>query len=73
MAILRKSALLARCDECRLPFDPVWGGGCPSCGRLLCGVHLYGAGLKRLAAYLGTRKPCVRCRNQLSQPDGGAK
>ena len=52
MALLRPSVILARCDICRLPFDPVFGGICPQCGKLLCSTHLFGNPLVKLAAYM---------------------
>ena len=43
MAVLQGSRVIATCDECRTRFDPVHGGVCPSCRRLLCATHLYGS------------------------------
>ena len=41
-------AQLARCDQCRTFFDPVYGGVCARCGRLLCATHLHGGFLARI-------------------------
>ena len=32
----------ARCEECGTSFDPLTGGICPACRRLLCATHLRG-------------------------------
>ncbi len=32
----------ARCEECDSEFDPMTGGICPRCQRLLCASHLRG-------------------------------
>jgi len=62
MAVLQPSRTLATCDECRAVFDPVRGGVCPQCRRLLCGDHYYGSLLRRLQGLLGFRPRCVACR-----------
>ena len=62
MALLQRSRIIATCDECRLPFDPVRGGVCPRCRRLLCGTHYYGSILSRLQGMLGMVPLCPRCR-----------
>src|SRR5690606_21626573 len=43
MSFLQPSRVSATCDECRTRFDPVKGGVCPACRRLLCGAHYYGS------------------------------
>jgi len=58
----RRSALMANCDECGREFDPVHGGVCPKCHRLLCRKDLYGSGFRRVLAYFGVGTECVRCR-----------
>ena len=63
MPMLRRSSLMAACDECGRAFDPVKGGVCPACGRLLCGEHFYGSLLRRMLGYLGVPTRCVRCRS----------
>ena len=56
MAYLQQSRMMATCDECRARFDPVRGGVCPNCRRLLCGTHYYGSFLRRIQAMLGKRE-----------------
>lgn len=60
--MLRPSSMLAKCDECRTMFDPVHGGVCARCHRLLCGHHIYGSLLRRLKSYLGGALLCTACR-----------
>jgi len=64
VVVFKPSAQLGRCDECRTTFDPVYGGGCVRCRRLLCPVHLYGGFWRRLLARVVPRGApvCVRCR-----------
>ncbi|HEU4628485.1 MAG TPA: hypothetical protein VFS08_02030 [Gemmatimonadaceae bacterium] len=62
MAVFQQSRTLATCDECRVHFDPVRGGVCPQCRRLLCGTHYYGSPLRRLQGLVGGRPRCVACR-----------
>ena len=62
MAYLQHSRTLGTCDECRAVFDPVKGGVCPRCRRLLCGEHYYGSILRRLQGLAGRPPACVRCR-----------
>ena len=60
--MLTPSSLKPTCDVCRLPFDPVKGGVCPTCRRLLCPQHMFGSPLVRLWAVVGGRPSCVDCR-----------
>lgn len=62
--MLRRSAVLAPCDECGRAFDPVQGGVCPRCGRLLCGMHLYRSLLRKMLGYLGVPTDCAQCRRK---------
>ncbi len=62
MPFFVKSSTLAQCDQCSMRFDPVYGGVCPSCGRLLCARHLYGEGARRFLKYFGVRTVCAQCR-----------
>jgi hypothetical protein len=62
MAVLQPSRVVATCDVCRARFDPVHGGVCPSCRRLLCPTHYYGSVLRRLQGLLGFTPRCVACR-----------
>jgi len=63
MAFFKPSAQLARCDVCRTVFDPVFGGVCAQCRRLLCPTHLYGGAFQRLLGRFSLRQAvCVDCR-----------
>ena len=64
MAVFQGSKMIATCDECRTRFDPVHGGVCPSCRRLLCTTHLYGSFVRRLQGMLllGGPPQCPYCR-----------
>gem|GEM_PF-1262933 len=62
MAFLQPSRVIATCDECRARFDPVRGGVCDSCRRLLCPTHYYGSFLRRLQGLLGFSPLCPACR-----------
>ncbi|HEY2854278.1 MAG TPA: hypothetical protein VGJ18_15595 [Gemmatimonadaceae bacterium] len=66
MALFKPSAQLGRCDECRRLFDPVYGGACANCGRLLCPVHLHGDFWRRFVARWVPRQRvlCVQCRGE---------
>jgi hypothetical protein len=69
MPFLQPSRVVATCDECRTRFDPVKGGVCPSCRRLLCGTHYFGSILHRLQGMVGFVPKCPRCRRA---PSGAA-
>jgi hypothetical protein len=69
--MFRQSSVMAQCDKCRLPFDPVHGGVCSQCRRLLCGAHIYGSILRRLQSFLGTALVCPDCRRGESPPPTG--
>ena len=60
--MLRPSELQGECDECRAWFDPVHGGVCSRCNRLLCGKHIFGSIGRRLQSFLGSPLVCTRCR-----------
>ena len=62
MAVLQASRVIATCDTCRARFDPVRGGVCPSCRRLLCAEHYYGAPWRRVLGLLGMAPQCAACR-----------
>ena len=66
--MLRPSSMLATCDECRLPFDPVHGGVCSRCRRLLCGKHIYGSIGRRVQSWLGFALVCTVCRTGRTPP-----
>jgi hypothetical protein len=73
MSLLKRSTTLIRCDICKVPFDPVFGGACKSCGRLLCALHLYGNPARRLVAYAGFSSPCVECRQKRRATEGSTR
>jgi len=62
MAIFREGKYRAPCDRCGRAFDPVVGGVCAECGRLLCAEHLHGGFVRRTLVVLGARPVCVHCR-----------
>jgi hypothetical protein len=63
MMLFKPSAQLARCDQCRAFFDPVFGGVCARCRRLLCATHLYGGFFQRVLGRFNLRQAlCVDCR-----------
>jgi len=64
MAVFKASTQFGRCEKCRAPFDPVYGGACARCGRLLCARDLYGGFWRQLVARLIPRRSaiCVQCR-----------
>lgn len=53
------------CERCGQWFDPVHGGVCASCGRILCGTDLYGSMISRLRGYIGLTVRCRVCRQGL--------
>jgi len=59
--LFRPTTLVMECDQCRERFDPIQGGVCPRCERLLCNRHLYGSWVRRLRGYLGLRTVCPEC------------
>jgi hypothetical protein len=61
MQLFRPSSYLAQCERCGVRFDPVKGGVCPSCNRILCGTHMYGSWLRRLRSQLGAKLVCAAC------------
>lgn len=60
--MLRPSSMLAECDECGAAFDPVHGGVCSRCNRLLCAKHIFGSLGRRLQSFLGSSLTCTSCR-----------
>ena len=63
LKMLRPSSKLASCDECGVSFDPVHGGVCSRCGRLLCGKHVFGSIVRRVQSWLGFALVCTVCRS----------
>ena len=61
--MLRPSSMFGKCDECRAVFDPVYGGVCSRCKRLLCGRHIYGSIFRRIQAWFGVALVCTVCRS----------
>lgn len=50
------------CDVCGRRFDLIAGGTCVRCRKILCGAHLHGTWLRRLAVDFGAQPICVACR-----------
>ena len=71
--MLRPSSMLAECDECGATFDPVNGGVCSRCNRLLCGKHIFGSIGRRLQSFLGSPLVCTTCRRGETPAAPGAK
>ena len=70
MHLFEPSGAVARCERCGDPFDPVFGGACAECRRLLCGPDLFGSRYQRLRSWLGLEVRCVECRAGGSAPAG---
>lgn len=62
MHVFEPSMHVGDCEACGEKFDPVYGGACTSCRRLLCSEHLYGSRWWRLLGYVGREVKCVECR-----------
>jgi hypothetical protein len=62
MRLFQQSQIIAQCDKCRVRFDPVRGGYCDGCERLLCDAHYYGTGVRALLRFVGTKTLCPECR-----------
>jgi hypothetical protein len=62
MAIFREGKYRAPCDRCGRAFDPVKGGLCAECRKLLCSEHLHGGLVRRALVAVGVRPVCVHCR-----------
>ena len=50
------------CERCGLPFEPMKGGLCQRCDRILCAADLHGDILSRWRAAITGRAICVECR-----------
>lgn len=72
MPTFRKSSVFAECDRCGASFDPVYGGVCDACRRVLCTRHFYGSLLRRVLVYLGAGQRCVACRQRPDSTAGPA-
>lgn len=62
MPIFKQSIFRSECDECGRSFSIEGGGVCERCRRILCGKHLHGSIVRRIAIALGAQLLCVRCR-----------
>jgi hypothetical protein len=60
--VFTKASVRTECDACDYRFDPLHGGVCERCQRILCMKHLHGSWLRRLLVDLGARPVCVDCR-----------
>jgi hypothetical protein len=63
MPFFRPSTFRGQCERCGAWFDPVHGGVCASCGKILCIAHLHGSMLARLRSLLGGQPVCAACRS----------
>lgn len=59
--MLRESTVAAECERCGVRFDPVSGGVCSVCRRILCDAHLNGSFLRRARGWFGAAPVCVHC------------
>jgi hypothetical protein len=59
--LLRRSDVVATCDECSAMFDPGAGGYCHMCERLLCEEHYHGSRWQKLWRVLAGRTICTYC------------
>ncbi len=55
------------CEKCREPFDPMHGGICRVCKRLLCHEHLIGLGTIRFRPDKG-QPVCPECSERAGRP-----
>ena len=62
MPFFRPSIFRTECDVCHAPFPVNTGGVCERCRRILCGKHLHGSIVRRLAIAVGAPMICVACR-----------
>jgi hypothetical protein len=60
--VFTTAAVRTECDVCNYRFDPIHGGVCEACNRILCLKHLHGSWLRRLTVDMGARCVCVECR-----------
>ena len=60
--VFAQSEIATECDACGIRFRITSGGACVKCRRVLCGPHLYGSWLRRLAVDFGAAAVCVDCR-----------
>ncbi|MGQ0712404.1 MAG: hypothetical protein ACT4PJ_01595 [Gemmatimonadaceae bacterium] len=69
MPILTKRlpTVFMKCERCGLPFEPIKGGLCQRCDRILCPADLHGSALARWRAALTGRATCLECRSQRAE------
>ena len=66
LVFFRESMFKTDCERCGVRFDPVKGGVCEQCKRILCGDHLYGSLGQRLRVQLlGATPVCIYCRAEV--------
>jgi hypothetical protein len=65
-------SIAATCEQCHTRFDPVTGGICAQCHRLLCGRHLRGWRPALFALFERAQPVCVACRRADEAPSSGA-
>jgi hypothetical protein len=58
----RLTTVYMDCERCGLPFEPLKGGLCQRCDRILCPADLHGDVLSRWRAAITGRAICVECR-----------
>ena len=64
----RESIFKTDCDRCGARFDPIQGGVCAQCRRILCGEHLHGSRWQRLRTQVfGAPTVCIYCRAEAGQ------
>ncbi|HJR67502.1 MAG TPA: hypothetical protein VJ802_13820 [Gemmatimonadaceae bacterium] len=64
MMMKRSPTVYMQCERCSLPFEPIKGGLCQRCDRILCSADLHGDTLSRWRAALTGRAICVECRQK---------
>jgi hypothetical protein len=64
MMMKRSPTVYMKCERCGLPFEPIKGGLCQRCDRILCAADLHGDLLSRWKAALTGRAICVECRQR---------
>ena len=62
LSTMAQPAIPFTCEECGARFDPLGGGICEACGRLLCARHLRGWLRGLLPPLAAGRLVCVACR-----------
>lgn len=58
----RVPTVYMHCERCRLPFEPMKGGLCERCDRILCPNDLHGSLFARWRAAVTRHAVCVECR-----------